>query len=407
MTNKDVFLPSNILLPHFRRNREKMIKYAVIACDQFTSEPGYWQSAREIIGVAPSTLDLMLPEVYLDRADEITETIHGKMEEYAGKYLTDAGCGMIYCERTLPSNRRVRHGIIGMIDLNDYEYTKGSSAPVRSSEATVVERIPPRVKVRRGALLELPHVMVFFDDEKDGLNSYMNGIKDKRRKLYDFDLMLGSDNIKGYALENQDILYVQSYLRGECSKNGLTFTVGDGNHSLASAKAYFEEMKEKYGDAANDMPCRYALVEIVNIHDEAIEFEPIYRLIKNKTADDFIKELSAKLDVRYEPTESCFRYDIISEGVTKTVYINEPKTTLPVAELQAFLDSGDYKIDYIHGLDSISALSVNGNIGVVFEGMKKSELFPAVINDGALPRKTFSMGEAKDKRFYLEARKIK
>ena len=407
MTNKDVFLPSGILLPRFRRNREKMKKYAVIACDQFTSEPGYWEEARKLIGDAPSTLDMILPEVYLDKADEMTEIIHGKMEENSDKYLTDAGCGMIYCERTLPSNGRVRHGIIGMIDLNDYEYTKGSSAPIRSSEATVVERIPPRVKVRRDALLEMPHVMVFFDDEKDGLTAYMNGIKEKRRKLYDFDLMLGSGNIKGYALENQDVLYTQSYLRGECSKNGLTFTVGDGNHSLASAKAYFEEMKEKYGDLAYDMPCRYALVEIVNIHDEAIEFEPIYRLIKNKTTDEFIKELSSKLDIRYEPTEKCFRYDIITDGEVKTVYVNDPKTTLPVAELQVFLDSGDYKIDYIHGLDSINALSAGGNIGIIFEGMKKSELFPAVINDGALPRKTFSMGEAKDKRFYLEARKIK
>ena len=407
MTNKDVFLPSGILLPRFRRNREKMKKYAVIACDQFTSEPGYWEEARKLIGDAPSTLDMILPEVYLDKADEMTGIIHGKMEENSDKYLTYAGCGMIYCERTLPSNGRVRHGIIGMIDLNDYEYTKGSSAPIRSSEATVVERIPPRVKVRRDALLEMPHVMVFFDDEKDGLTAYMNGIKEKRRKLYDFDLMLGSGNIKGYALENQDVLYTQSYLRGECSKNGLTFTVGDGNHSLASAKAYFEEMKEKYGDSAYDMPCRYALVEIVNIHDEAIEFEPIYRLIKNKTADEFIKELSAKLDIRYEPTEKCFRYDIITDGEVKTVYVNDPKTTLPVAELQVFLDSGDYKIDYIHGLDSINALSTGGNTGIIFEGMKKSELFPAVINDGALPRKTFSMGEAKDKRFYLEARKIK
>ncbi len=407
MTEKNVFLPSSILLPEFVNDKEKMCKYAVIACDQFTSEPAYWEKAREIIGEQPSTLDMILPEVYLDKADEAADKIHQKMEKYEKSYLTEIDYGMIYCERTLPSNGRVRHGIIGMIDLCDYEYTKGSSAPVRSSEATVVERIPPRVKVRRDALLELPHVMVFYDDEKDGLMKDLQEKKSGFAKLYDFDLMQCSGNIKGYGLDRDTIIFIQKYLKENCVKDGLAFTVGDGNHSLASAKSYFEEMKAKYGKKAYDMPCRCALVEIVNIHDEAIEFEPIYRLIKNKTADDFIKELSAKLDIRYEPTKNCFKYDIISDGTMKTVYINEPKTTLPVAELQAFLDGGDYKIDYIHGLDSISALSVNGNIGVIFEGMKKSELFPAVINDGALPRKTFSMGEAKDKRFYLEARKIK
>lgn len=407
MTYKDVFLPAEILLPKFRSDEGKMEKYAVIACDQFTSEPHYWEKARDIIGGDPSTLDMILPEVYLDKADSMIGTIHEKMEEYEKAYLTDEVCGMIYCERTLPSNGKIRHGIIGKIDLEDYEYVKGGKSLIRSSEATVVERIPPRVKVRRGALLELPHVMVFYNDETDGLISYLQSKKAGFDKLYDFDLMQGSGNIKGFGLDRDTVLYVQNYLTENCVKDGLGLTVGDGNHSLASAKAYYEEMKSKYGKKADDMPCRYALVEIVNIHDEAIEFEPIYRLIKNKTVDDLINELSAKLDVRYEPTDKCFKYDIISDGKAKTVYVNEPKTTLPVAELQAFLDSGDYKIDYIHGIDSITALSVDGNIGVVFEGMKKSELFPAVINDGALPRKTFSMGEAKDKRFYLEARKIK
>ena len=407
MINRDVFMPAGIILPDFCRDPDAMTRYSVIACDQFTSEPAYWERAEEITAGFPSTLDMIVPEVYLDRADEMIPVIHESMEKYADTCLTKLYSGMIYCERTLPSNGRVRRGIIGMIDLCDFEYTRGSKALIRSSEATVVERIPARVKVRRGALLELPHVMIFYDDETDGLMKYVSMIKPKLEKLYDFDLMQGSGNIKGYGLDGDDADFVSSYLKENCVKNGLAFTVGDGNHSLASAKSYFEEMKAQYGEKAYDMPCRYALVEIVNIHDPAIEFEPIYRLVKNKTADEFIKELSAKLDIRYEPTEKCFRYDIISDGTTNTVYVNAPKTTLPVAELQAFLDSGDYKIDYIHGIDSITALSVDGNIGVVFEGMKKSELFPAVINDGALPRKTFSMGEAKDKRFYLEARAIK
>ena len=407
MINRDVFMPAEILLPDFCRDPDAMTRCSVIACDQFTSEPAYWERAEEITAGFPSTLDMIVPEVYLDRADEMIPVIHESMEKYADTCLTKLYSGMIYCERTLPSNGRVRRGIIGMIDHCDFEYTRGSKALIRSSEATVVERIPARVKVRRGALLELPHVMIFYDDETDGLMKYVSMIKPRLEKLYDFDLMQGSGNIKGYGLDGDNADFVSSYLKENCVKNGLAFTVGDGNHSLASAKSYFEEMKVKYGDEAYDMPCRYALVEIVNIHDPAIEFEPIYRLVKNKTADEFIKELSAKLDIRYEPTEKCFRYDIISDGATKTVYVNEPKTTLPVAELQAFLDGGDYKIDYIHGLDSITALSLNGNIGIVFEGMKKSELFPAVIKDGALPRKTFSMGEAKDKRFYLEARAIK
>lgn len=407
MINRDVFMPAEIILPDFCRDPDAMTRYSVFACDQFTSEPAYWERAEEITAGFPSTLDMIVPEVYLDRADEMIPVIHEIMEKYADTCLTKLYSGMIYCERTLPSNGRVRRGIIGMIDLCDFEYTRGSKALIRSSEATVVERIPARVKVRRGALLELPHVMIFYDDETDGLMKYVSMIKPKLEKLYDFDLMQGSGNIKGYGLDGDNTDFVSSYLKENCVKNGLAFTVGDGNHSLASAKSYFEEMKAKYGDKAYDMPCRYALVEIVNIHDPSIEFEPIYRLIRNTTAGRLIAELSEKLDVRDHPTANCYRYDIVSDGVIRTVYVNDPKTALPVAELQAFLDSGDYSIDYIHGLDSIKALSVNGNVGVIFEGMKKSDLFPAVIKDGALPRKTFSMGEAKDKRFYLEARAIK
>lgn len=406
MADKKVFYSSQILLPGFLNDAAAMKKYSVIACDQFTSEPQYWECAAQIAGSSTSALNLIVPEVYLDKADEMIPSVHEKMCEYREKDLTFGYNGMIYVERTLPSNGRVRRGIVGMIDLCDFEYTKGSKALIRSSEATVTERIPARVKVRRGALLELPHVMLFYDDPSNGLTDLVEKMRPGLDKLYDFDLMQGSCNIKGFGINAEKAVLINEYLCENCEKDGLVFTVGDGNHSLAAAKSYFEEIKAKYGDKAYDMPCRYALVEIVNIHDEAIEFEPIYRLIRNTTAKRFIAELSEKLDVRDHPTENCYRYDIVSDGKTSTVYVNDPGTALPVAELQSFLDGGQYSIDYIHGLDSIKALSVNGNVGVIFEGMKKSDLFPAVVKDGALARKTFSMGEAKDKRFYLEARVI-
>lgn len=406
MSKKDLIYPSIIQLPDFCYDSERMRKYAVIACDQFTSEPEYWEKVKETVGDSVSTLDMILPEAYLGTVDETVDRIHTAMIRIRENHLCRLFYRMIYCERTLPSNGKVRRGIIGKIDLEDFEYTKGSDALIRSSEATVAERIPARVKIRRGAKLELPHVMLFYDDENCALTDYLRSKITVFDKLYDFDLMLGSGNIKGFGLNDELCGFVQEYLRENCVKDGLGLTVGDGNHSLAAAKAYYEEIKAEYGDKAYDMPCRYALVEIVNIHDEAIEFEPIYRLIKNKTTNEFIAELKSKLDVRSAPTEKCFGYDIIEGDKTTTVYINAPKTALPVAELQAFLDSGKYSIDYIHGLDSIKNLSVNGNIGIVFDGMKKSDLFPAVLQDGALPRKTFSMGEAKDKRFYLEARSI-
>ena len=276
----------------------------------------------------------------------------------------------------------------------------GGSGKIRSTEKTIIERIPPRAEIRRGAPIELPHVMLLFDDESDGVMKYLEGRKEEFEKLYGFELFGGSGSIEGYRLDASAKEQVKKLLKETEQKNdGLLFCVGDGNHSLAAAKSIYEQSKSECD--------RYALVEIVNIHSPAINFEPIYRVLfdvdPNKTADDFIRYCEKK-GGRYRHDFSC----VYKGGKREFSVLSD--FTLPVAALQDFLDSEMPKVktDYIHGIDSTVniATSAENRVGFIFDGMKKSELFSAVIKDGALPRKTFSMGHALDKRFYLEGRKI-
>ena len=415
---------SDILLPEFRLEADKMSRYATIACDQFTSEPEYWNDVKELTDGYVSTANAVLQEIYLDKLDAKKDGIHEYMDKLLADTLQVYENSMIYCERTLPSNGKVRHGVIAAIDLEDYDYNKGSSSPIRSSEETVKERIPARMAIREDAPLELSHVLMFYNDENNEINGYLEANKNKYEKAYDFDLMLGSGNIKGCFIDEEGKRFVTDRISDAADparfaeKYGsgadlLVMTVGDGNHSLAAAKACYEELKKKYGTDAKSMKARYATVELVNIHDEAIEFEPIYRLIKNCDAAEFVsylkKEFAAK-DV-YEP--GSFGYTVFDAGEKYNVYIPTPRSALPVGEIQNATDRflsahKEYSVDYIHGVDSLTKLVTSGkNTGIMFEGMKKNELFEAVIKDGALPRKTFSMGEAKDKRFYLETAKIK
>ena len=412
------FKPADILLP---KNTD-LEKWSVVACDQYTSEPEYWEKTAEIVGDSASTLNIIFPEVYLEEGDSRIEKINSKMKEYIDNDIFEEyRNSFIYVERNVGENR-VRKGLVGCIDLEDYDFKKGSQSLVRATEGTVLERIPPRVKIRENAPLELPHVMILIDDEKKEIIESLTAKKDNFEKVYDFELMHESGHISGYVIpleENQKILEKLDVLYDEFGgkynidgKNPLVFAVGDGNHSLATAKTCWDNLKPSLTDEEiKNHPARFALCELVNIHDDALEFEPIHRVVFGIDADDIISSMEEFYDVSYEDNGGQ-HFVYVLDGVKKDVYINNPKSMLSVGTLQIFLD--EYiskqggKIDYIHGEDvTVKLGSEKGNIGFLLPPMAKNELFKTVINDGALPRKTFSMGEAYEKRFYLECKRIK
>ena len=414
------FKRGNILLP---KNTD-MTKWSVVACDQYTSEPEYWNSVREIVGSNPSTLNLTLPEIYLEESDveERIKKINQNMEELVNMdFFNEYSDSMIYLERT-QEDGKVREGLMGIVDLEDYSYEKGSQTLIRATEKTVIERIPPRVKVRENALLELPHIMILIDDEKKNIiESLKNKVTDSDI-VYNFDLMKNGGHIKGYLLNNETMDEVDERLKcladkdyfenkyGVKDKGILLFAMGDGNHSLATAKACYENLKKEIGEKALSSKSRYALVELVNLHSDALEFEAINRVIFNTDKDKLLNSLKEYYTINKEGNGQEFK--VVTDSIDETWYIENPKSNIAVGSIQMFLD--DYlkdnvgKIDYIHGEDVTKSLaSKDNNVGFIFDAMAKEDLFKTVILDGALPRKTFSMGHANDKRYYLEARKIK
>lgn len=389
------FSAANILLP-----KQDFTKWATIACDQYTSEPEYWDQVKIAAGNNPSALNIVLPEVYLsnDNSKRI-ETINKNMQEYLDSDIfVEYPDSLIFVER-IQSDGKCRRGIVGKIDLESYDYRAGTTAEIRATEQTVLSRIPPRVEIRKNAPLELPHVMLLFDDAKDDIFSYLVENKNRFDKVYDFELMCNAGSITGYLLDDKAKNTVLSMLETLKQQNeGFLFCVGDGNHSLATAKECYNLNKTEAS--------KYALTEIVNIHDTALQFEPIYRVVfgidPETLIDEFVKTVG----------EGKQKFTCVYGNTVREIGVN-PTAKLAVGTLQAFLD--DYvkkcngaEIDYIHGEASLKKLASRENaIGFIFEGMKKSELFEAVNADGSLPRKTFSMGHADDKRFYIEARKIK
>lgn len=418
---KKCYSAADILLPDF--NKTAADKWAVVACDQFTSEPEYWQKAQEYVGSSQSALNLILPEVYLSETEERIPKINETMRKYLTDGLVCHSDAMIYVERT-QSDGSIRRGIVMAIDLEAYDYRRGASSLIRATEATVVERIPPRVAIRRDACIELPHVMLLIDDADRTVIEPLSDNTDVNI-AYDTDLMLGGGHIKGRYLSKEEIRTVGDALDGLITPNAmekrygnkelspLLFAVGDGNHSLASAKAAYEEIKAAVGEeVAKSHPARYALVEVVNIHDDALKFEPIYRVMFGVDPEDVLSELSAYLNTlsgSAKPQSLTYVYGS-SEG---TMSISHPERQLTVGTLQEFIDGyiNTHKgatVDYIHGEESVRGLIKRENsIGFLFSGMTKDALFPTVMFDGALPRKTFSMGHAEDKRYYMECRKIK
>lgn len=414
------FKRGNILLP---KNTD-MTKWSVVACDQYTSEPEYWNSVREIVGSNPSTLNLTLPEIYLEESDveERIKKINQNMEELVNMdFFNEYSDSMIYLERT-QEDGKVREGLMGIVDLEDYSYEKGSQTLIRATEKTVIERIPPRVKVRENALLELPHIMILIDDEKKNIIESLKNKVTESDIVYDFDLMKNGGHIKGYLLNNETMDEVDERLKcladkdyfenkyGVKDKGILLFAMGDGNHSLATAKACYENLKKEIGEKALSSKSRYALVELVNLHSDALEFEAINRVIFNTDKDKLLNSLKEYYTINKEGKGQEFR--VVTDSIDEAWYIENPKSNIAVGSIQMFLD--DYlkdnvgKIDYIHGEDVTKSLaSKDNNVGFIFDAMAKEDLFKTVILDGALPRKTFSMGHANDKRYYLEARKIK
>lgn len=413
-------------------------KWAVIACDQFTSEPEYWHEVEKIVGNAPSTLKLTFPEVYLEQpgGEERIQHIQLAMRKAMDDGVLQPHDGFVYVERTI--NGKTRKGVMLCLDLECYDFNKGSSSLIRATEGTIIDRLPPRMKIREGATLEFPHILVLIDDPNKTVIEPLTAAKSNFEKLYDFDLMLDSGHLAGYAVNADFENRIVEALRGlakpetfaskydlEANLPILLFAMGDGNHSLATAKAIWEKIK---GEVGMDHPARYALVEIENVHDEALEFEPIHRVLFGLKKDIFA-EMQSFFGANYKYSLIASGADMIQQvdnadgekqliGVVGggqqfgVIEISNPPTNLAVGTLQSFLDGfvkngGAEKIDYVHGEDVVERLSLqNGNVGFYLAGMHKNELFKTVILDGALPRKTFSMGEAREKRFYMEARKI-
>lgn len=414
------FKAGNILIP----KNVDMHKWSVVACDQYTSEPKYWEEVENIVKDAPSTLRITLPEIYLndENVSERIQKINLTMEDYLKEDIfTELNNSMVYLERT-QSDGKVREGLMGIVDLEDYSYEKGSQTLIRATEKTVIERIPPRMKVRENALLELPHIMILIDDEKKNIIESLKNKVNEKDAVYDFDLMQNGGHIKGYKLGSDVINEVISSLEALADKSYfenkynvsdkgvLLFAMGDGNHSLATAKACYEKLKETEGDKALESPARYALVELVNLHSSALEFEAIHRVVFDTDVKDLLDNLYKYYDINENGNGQ--KFTIVTSDEEKDLYIVNPKSNIAVGSIQMFLDEylSNHKgsIDYIHGEDVTKKLgSKENNIGFIFDAMAKEDLFKTVILDGALPRKTFSMGHSYDKRFYLEARKIK
>lgn len=413
-------------------------KWAVIACDQFTAEPHYWQAVQQTVGKAPSALNLIFPEVYLNQpgASERIALIDQTMKDYLRSGVLVPNDGMVYVEREVAG--KTRHGIMLCLDLACYDYQAGSTSLIRATEGTIVDRLPPRIKIRESAALELPHILVLIDDPDHTVIAPLTSAKAGFDRLYDFELMQGGGHLTGFAVNQaatqgvvqalrvlaQPERFAARYAVGS-EQPVLLFAMGDGNHSLATAKAIWEKNKLQVGA---DHPSRWALVEIENVHDPALEFEAIHRLLFGLE-----KELLAELEIAFGthfsytpmPSASAMRARVDNaDGVGHTIgvigggqafgviEICQPVSNLPVGTLQTFLDQflqngGATAIDYVHGADVLERLALQtGNTGFYLAGMDKSDLFKTVILEGALPRKTFSLGQACEKRYYMEARKI-
>ena len=415
-----IFRPADILMP---ANCD-MEKWSVVACDQFSSEPEYWDRLDSFVGSAPSTLRLMLPEAYLETRDQLAEAerINERMREYLddGVFETVEN-SYVYVERTL-ADGKVRRGLVGVLDLDAYDYSKNSASPIRATEGTVENRLPPRVRVRRGASLEMPHIMVFIDDEKNTVMQPLADGRDSLEKLYDFDLCCGGGHIRGWRVSGAeaqeleraiDALADTEMLRAKYGdKAPAVFAMGDGNHSLATAKKCWDEIKPTLTpEQAENHPARFGMVELVNIHDDAIGFEPIHKVVFETEPADFLDEAENFWRRHDRGGEHSHELHLVTAQGERTVRVGG----LAIGELiglaedfcQDYMKSHGGKIDYIHNDETALEMGRRaGGAAILLPRMEKSELFPSIISSGPFPKKSFSIGHAQDKRYYLECRRI-
>jgi len=408
--------PAQILLP---APGVKPETWACIACDQYTSEPEYWQKAFAAAGDAPSAIRLILPEYNLKNSETLIPQIHRAMADYLAKGLLvpAADPGFILCERTIASGTRL--GLVCAVDLEQYSFEKGSLPLIRPTEQTITDRLPPRLKIRRGAPVELTHIMILIDDPERTVLEPLRAAKSSLRKVYDFDLMMGGGHLAGWAVDGSDQLeQVDRSLNALMDTKGehpLLLAVGDGNHSLATAKAYWNEIRESLGAEEREThPARFALCEIVNIHDEALLFEPIHRIVTGTTREQVMadwRQYAADRGMSLQG-EDGHRFTVVSADGEETVTVSNPEGAIPCETVQKFLDDFLSRhpgagIDFIHGEGSLRTLAGKPEtVGFLLPEIDKGSFFKDVKKLGVLPRKTFSMGEADEKRFYMEAKKI-
>ncbi len=410
-----IFGSTDILFP----KTNDMRRWAVIACDQFTSDAAYWQRVRDYVGSAPSTLHMILPEADLGTGNEAeaVKKINATMEQYLDNDVFEVYANSyVYVERTL-QNGTVRPGLIGAVDLEEYNYNLGSESAVRATERTVLERIPPRQRVRKDAGIEFPHVLMLADDDKKQLIEPIAAMKESLVKLYDFDLMEDGGHITGWLVEGEVAkafderlaAYIEAVPAKYSDLSGapVVLAVGDGNHSLATAKSCYETLKKENPNVdLSSHPARYALVELENIHDDSQVFEPIHRILVDVDGEKLLKDLQGIC------AEDGFEVEYVMGENRGKLYLDRARGELAVAVLQEFLDAwmqeNKCEIDYIHGDEEVAELAKKPNcVGFLLPSMEKHQLFRGVISGGVLPRKTFSIGHAREKRYYLEGRRIK
>ena len=407
MNTTTCFAPAHILLP---AEQIPLEQWGCIACDQFTSDREYWQRAKEAADGSPSTLNLILPEVYLEDgdADARVEQIHATMADYAQNVLTRAVDGFVYVERTEQSGR-VRQGLVGKVE----------------------SRIPPRMKVRTGAALETPHIMMLADDPQCTLIEPIAARKNELRKVYEGELMLGGGHVAGWAVEDPAMIdQIETALAALGSQEAfdakypdaarrdpLTLAVGDGNHSLATAKACWEELKKTLTpEQAENHPARWCLAEVCNVHSPAIEIEPIHRVLFNVDCAAVLLALITWSDENM--AGCCFGgekkqpFTLAGPHMANVLSFEEPTAPLTVGTIDEFIEyylerHPEGRVDYVHDEPAVRALCKKGAVAFLMPPFAKSDLFKGVVMGGVLPRKTFSMGHAEEKRYYIECRKIK
>lgn len=437
LSNVALALPE-ILIPS---NGVDLSKWSVIACDQYTSDKKYWENAENFVGSSPSSLNVILPEAYLDDSNNKKgpDSIIKEMKSYLRNgTLRHLEPGYIYTKRTTGYGNE-RNGLMVMVDLEKYSYLEGNATLIRPTEKTIIDRIPPRIKIRERAPFEIPHILFLIDDPDKTVIEPLEKMKNLFNKLYDFSLMMDGGKVEGYHITEEKALSSIANALAELADADtfherygdehpvMLYAVGDGNHSLAAAKQHWENIKQSENLCTDSQhPARYAMVELINIHDEGMKFEPIHRLIFDCPIAEILNSLKAEFDietqvfddvnslielVEYEySNKQSHTYGVVSDGDIMSLTIKTPDCNLAVSTIQAFIDrflvDKNCEIDFIHDVESTVALANEKNTAILLPSIDKEGFFRTIIEEGTLPRKAFSMGHADEKRFYMEARKI-